>query len=66
MAHHLNVWREAGKYGPAGGFQAQKNLGRHVFHNEPRVGQHVNIRGEEWIVTSVEPAVMYVVPKMAS
>lgn len=66
MAHHKNVWREAGNYGPGGRFEAQKNLGRHVFNNDPRPGQQVTINGQNWLVSKSEPAVLYVVPLQAS
>ncbi len=47
------VWREAGGYGPLGGFEAQKNLGTFTFPNHPEEGMILELRGEDYKVVSV-------------
>lgn len=56
------VWREAGNYGALGGFDPQKDLGRHTFPNKPEVGMILEIRGEDYQVVSVDLGYCHVRP----
>ena len=56
------VWREAGNYGPIGGWQAQKDLGRHTFPSPPEPGMVLEVRGEDYQVVSLGLAFCHVRP----
>ena len=47
------VWRASGNYGPRGRFEAQKDLGRRTFPNEPEPGMILEVAGEDYRVVSV-------------
>jgi hypothetical protein len=64
--YRLVVWREAGRYGAAGGFVPQRNLGTKTFGEMPSVGQHVQAAGETWIVSQLHTGFIYVKPLVAS
>lgn len=56
------VWREAGNYGPMGMRSSREDLGRHTFPDPPEVGMILEIRGEDYRVTSVDLGFCYVRP----
>jgi hypothetical protein len=47
-------WRDAGNYGPGGMFEAQRDLGRYIFPEQPEVGFVIVINGEQYEVTYIE------------
>ncbi len=61
MTYRLVVWLEAGNWSGVG-FQPQKDLGTHNFGELPVEGNIVEIRGEEYRVTSVSSGFMHVRP----
>lgn len=57
------VWREAGAYGPLGGFVPQKDLGTWTFDNPPEVGMILEVGDEEYQVVSVGLGFCHVRPR---
>lgn len=56
------MWREAGNYGLAGAFEAEKKIGDMTFPREPEEGDILEIRGEDYRVISVETGYCHVRP----
>jgi hypothetical protein len=56
------IWREAGHYGPEGGFVARQHLGRHTLAVMPQVGMKIRLNGHDYYVTKLFWQYCYVRP----